>query len=301
MATLRDIQRRIRAVKNTRQITKAMKMVAAAKLRKAQQRMLELRPYADKMDDVIKSLAAGADTETHPLLAVRSPRVVEVVVMTSDKGLCGAFNSNILRAAGRLLTELAKTEVDSVSGGPIDIRISPFGKKAVSYYKRRETNTLESWSGLSGSISFRNAQDMANSVMERFISGEVDEVHIVYNEFVNVVKQEVKAVKLLPAAAPEASEREEKAAESADFIYEPTEEELLGQLLPKNIEVQVFRALLESQASEEAARMTSMENATKSANEMIDRLTLQYNKARQASITAELMDIVGGVEALKQG
>lgn len=295
MATLRDIQRRIRAVKNTRQITKAMKMVAAAKLRRAQTRMLELRPYADKMHDVIGSLAAGADRESHPLLSARPAKAVEMVVITGDRGLCGAFNSNILKAAEKLALELRKNEIDSVSGGPMKVSISTVGKKARDYYRRRG-GFENSWQGFSDRVTYGNAQEIAGYVIEKFVGGEVDEVHLVYNEFINVAQQAVRSVRLLPIVEEGAGER---AGERADFIYEPSEEELLDRLLPKNVEIQIYRALLESQASEQAARMTSMENATKSANEMIDKLTLQYNKARQASITAELMDIVGGVEALK--
>jgi F-type H+-transporting ATPase subunit gamma len=298
MATLRDIKRRIKAVQNTRQITKAMKMVAAAKLRKAQTRMLELRPYADKMGAVIQSLASGADRESHPLLAVRKPRVVEVLVMSSDRGLCGAFNANVLRAAGRLVADLEQNEVDSVQGGGLTVRISAVGKKAVNYFKRRNVELRKTWLGLSGgSITYANAQEVSRDVIEKFVSEEADEIHILYNEFVNAARQEVVSRKLLPLTQ---FELREEVGERADFIYEPSEEAILDQLLPKNVEIQIYRALLESQASEEAARMSAMENATKASNEMIDTLTLQYNKVRQASITAELMDIVGGVEALKK-
>ncbi|MEJ2253577.1 MAG: ATP synthase F1 subunit gamma [Nitrospirota bacterium] len=299
MATLRDIQRRIRAVKSTRQITRAMKMVSAAKLRRAQGRMLELRPYADKMQSVIEGLAARTKEEAHPLLAVRPRHNVEVLVITSDRGLCGAFNTNILRSASALMAELGKEEVNSVSGGPVDAGVSVVGKKARDYYRRRRIEVSNTWVGLSGKISFREAQQIAAGMTSRFIEGDLDEVYMVYNEFVNVIRQQVRAVKLLPMAAGEEAAGVAEAGPAAGYIYEPSEELLLDALLPKNVEVQVYRALLESQASEEAARMSAMENATKSANEMIEKLTLQYNKARQATITAELMDIVGGVEALK--
>lgn len=289
MATLRDIKRRIRAVQNTRQITKAMKMVAAAKLRKAQSRMLELRPYADKMNAVISSLARGTEHEAHPLLNFRPREAVEVLVLTSDRGLCSAFNTNILRAASRLVDDLRGQGFEKVS-------VSIIGKKAKDYYKRRNIVPRRAWTGFSGKLSYANAQEVANDIIESYLNETVDEVHLVYNEFKNVVQQKVVTARLLPMAPPEAVEG---GAEPVDFIYEPSEKALLERLLPKNVEVQIFRALLESQASEEAARMTAMENATKSANEMIDSLTLQYNKARQASITKELMDIVGGVEALK--
>lgn len=291
MATLRDIKRRIRAVQNTRQITKAMKMVAAAKLRKVQGRMLELRPYADKMSEVISGFACWCEKEAHPLLNSRPRQNVEVLVLTSDRGLCGAFNTNIMRAATRLTSDLREQGFEGVS-------ISVIGKKAVDYYKRRNVPLRKSWMGFSGKLSYANAQIVANDIIENYINETIDEVHLVYNMFVNVAKQEIATMRLLPIAP----EKEEAKAEGypTDFIYEPSLEVLLEQLLPKNVEIQIFRALLESQASEEAARMTAMENASKSANEMIDRLTLQYNKARQATITKELMDIVGGVEALKE-
>ncbi len=297
MATLRDIQRRIKAVKNTRQITSAMKMVAAAKLRKAQGRMMDLRPYSDKMHSVISNLARGADLEINPLLARRSVKVVEVLVLTSDRGLCGAFNTNIMKAAEALVDEISRNEVDTVSGGQVRINVSVVGKKASDYYRRRNVEMANAWLGFSGRLTYGNAQEVAQSIIERYSSAEIDAVYMVYNMFRNVVSQNVTVSKLLPIEAADISE--EGAEQAADYIYEPSEQALFDRLLPKNVEIQIYRALLESQASEEAARMTAMENATKAANEMIESLTLQYNKARQAAITAELMDIVGGVEALK--
>lgn len=296
MATLRDIQRRIKAVKNTRQITKAMKMVAAAKLRKFQNKMLNLRPYADKMATVINSLATGQEQKSHPLLAKRPAKVVSVLVLTSDRGLCGAFNTNALKATTRLAAELGRREADTVSGGPLAVNICTVGRKARDYFKFKSIQTHKTWTGLSGNLSYDHARDIAGQVMQEYIEEKTDEVYLIYNSFKNMAQQEVRTVKMLPAEPVEA---EGTVAHAKDFIFEPSEDQILSDLLPKNVEVQVFRALLESQASEEAARMTAMENATKSANEMIGRLTLQYNKARQASITGELMDIVGGVEALK--
>jgi F-type H+-transporting ATPase subunit gamma len=297
MATLRDIQRRIKAVTNTRQITKAMKMVAAAKLRKAQQRMLEMRPYADKMYSVIANLAAGTEQEAHPLLIQRPRKNAEVLVLTSDRGLCGAFNSNIMKATTKYIDELGtEAKEDAVSTEGLEVSISTVGRKAVDYCKRRDIGIRNSWTGISGNISFENAQDIAGDIIQNYLDGNLDEIYIVYNEFKNVVQQIVRVVKLLPTEA-HADDADE--SQAVDFIYEPSKEQLLDDLLPKNVEIQIFRALLESQASEEAARMSAMENATQAATEMIDSLTLKYNKARQASITAELMDIVGGVEALK--
>ena len=288
MPTLRDIKRRIRAVNNTRQITKAMKMVAAAKLRKSQTRMLEMRPYADKMNAVLRSLARGAESAAHPLLAFRPRKTIEVLVITSDRGLCGAFNSNILKTAQKVVAEMRKDNFEVV--------FSVIGKKAADFCKRRNMPVRGSWTGLSGRVTYPHAQEVANDIIENYIGETVDEVVLIYNEFKSVISQQVSVKRLLPLVSPETEEESEPAM---DFLYEPSQEEIFNVLLPKNVEIQIFRALLESQASEEAARMTAMGNATKNADDMVGNLTLQYNKARQASITKELMDIVGGVEALK--
>ncbi|RPI37274.1 MAG: ATP synthase F1 subunit gamma [Nitrospiraceae bacterium] len=288
MATLRDIKRRIKAVQSTSKITKAMKMVSAAKFRKAQQRMFELRPYAERMGNILSSLAGGAEGEIHPLLAVRPRKNVEVLVITSDRGLCGAFNTNILKAGTKHIAELKKEG--------FEVGISCVGRKARDYFKRRNVELKSSWTGISGKISYANAQEIAGNIIEKYTDETVDEVIVIYNEFKSAIAQKVVIAKLLPLAPIEASE---EALPVYNFIYEPTKQEIFSRLVPKNVEIQIFRALIESQASEEAARMAAMENATKSANDMISSLTLQYNKARQATITKELMDIVGGVEALK--
>ncbi len=292
MATLRDIQKRIKAVHSTQKITKAMKMVAAAKLKKVQTRMLDLRPYADKMHDVLTSLARGADRESHPLLAFRPRKTVEVVVVTSDRGLCGAFNTNILKAAQECIDDYKKEG--------FEVSISTVGKKARDYFKRREVPVRNSWTGISGNVRFANAEEIANDLKENYINAEIDEVTVVYNAFKSMVAQTVTTAKLLPLSAEESGE--EGAApdsETADFIYEPSMGAIFDRLIPRNVDIQIYRGLLESSAAEEAARMSAMENATQSCDEMVSRLTLQYNKARQATITGELMDIVGGVEALK--
>jgi F-type H+-transporting ATPase subunit gamma len=288
MATLRDIKRRIKAVQSTSKITKAMKMVAAAKFRRAQQRMFELRPYAERMSEVLSRMAADLDAETHPLLAVRPRKNVEVLVITSDRGLCGAFNTNIQKAAVQYIADL-RAEGFNVS-------ISSVGRKAKDYLKRRNIEPRNSWSGISGRVSYANAQEIAADIIENYTNEAVDEVIVVYNEFKSVIAQKVVVARLLPLAAIEIAK---ETLPVFDIVYEPSKEEIFSSLVPKNVEIQIFRALLESQASEEAARMSAMENATKSANEMISKLSLQYNKARQASITKELMDIVGGVEAMK--
>ena len=288
MATLRDIKRRIKAVQSTSKITKAMKMVSAAKFRRAQQRMFELRPYAERMSTILSGLAGGAEGEMHPLLVVRPRKNIEVLVITSDRGLCGAFNTNILKAATRYIAELQREG--------FEVMVSCVGRKAKDYFKRRGVELKNAWTGVSGKISYANAQEAAGAIIEEYTDETVDEVIVVYNEFKSVIAQKVVVTRLLPLAPIAASE---DSLPVYNFIYEPSKQEIFTRLVPKNVEIQIFRALLESQASEEAARMTAMENATKSANEMITNLTLQYNKARQATITKELMDIVGGVEALK--
>jgi F-type H+-transporting ATPase subunit gamma len=288
MATLRDIKRRIKAVQSTSKITKAMKMVAAAKFRRAQQRMFEMRPYADRMNTILSSLAGGAAGESHPLLVVRPRKNIEVLVLTSDRGLCGAFNTNILKAAAKYMKELQNDD--------FTVSVSAVGRKARDYYKRRNVDLRKVWTGISGKISYANAQEIAAEIIENYTNETVDEVVLIYNEFKSAIAQKVVITKLLPMAPIQGTE---EALPVFNYVFEPSRGEIFSQLLPKNVEIQIFRALLESQASEEAARMAAMENATKAANEMIDSLTLQYNKARQASITKELMDIVGGVEALK--
>lgn len=290
MPGLKEIRKRIGSVKSTKQITKAMKMVAAAKFRKAQTRIIELRPYADKMNSVLSSLAGTVETG-HPLLEVRPRKKIEILVLTSDKGLCGAFNTNIMKAAIKLFKD---TQAEG-----IEVSVSSIGKKGTDLFRRRGIALRKSWTGISGRISYYNAQEIAKDIIENYINETFDEVVLVYNEFRSAVVQKVSVVRLLPLA-PVKPEEAGKQEDTIDFLYEPSQQAIFDNLLPKNLEIQVYRALLESQASEEAARMTAMENATKAADDMIANLTLQYNKARQASITKELMDIVGGVEALKQ-
>jgi F-type H+-transporting ATPase subunit gamma len=287
MATLKDIKRRITSIKSTAKITRAMKMVSAAKLRKAQERMFALRPYSDKMREVLSSLAQPGGQDVHPLLQVRPREKIEVLILTSDKGLCGAFNTNVTKEGVKL--------IDAMQSDGFELSISTIGRKARGYFDRRKVTLRQAWTGLSGRITYTSAQDIARDLIESFVDETFDEVYLVYNEFKSIASQRVTQVRLLPIGEVEHDESRER----KDILFEPSEEEIFSRLLPKSMEIQVFRAMLESQASEEAARMTAMENATKNAEDMIDRLTLEYNKARQASITKELMDIVGGAEALK--
>ncbi|MBI5189790.1 MAG: ATP synthase F1 subunit gamma [Nitrospirae bacterium] len=289
MASLRDIQRRIRSVKNTQQITKAMKAVSASKLKKAQAAMMAARPYANKLVSVIGSLAARTSRENHPLLAVRGSRRVEFVILTSDRGLCSSFNTNILKRTVALYAE-KKAE-------NCDITLNVIGRKGRDFLKRREYEMRKDWTGISGHLSYSHAAMIAQEVMENYVNAEVDEVYLIYNEFKSAMTQTVITAKLLPIEPPETSSDASDA--SGDYMYEPNAETVLETLLPKYAEFQLFRALLESEASELGARMSAMDSASTNAKEMISKLTLKYNKARQAAITKELMEIIGGAEALK--
>jgi F-type H+-transporting ATPase subunit gamma len=291
MATLRDIRRRIRSVESTQKITRAMKLVAASKLRRAQERIVSARPYAVKMAELLSSLVRRAEGEAHPLLARRPATRKRLVIITADKGLCGAFNSNILRASPAFLREQGETSVTLVV----------VGKKARDFYRRRQWEVKSEMLGFFDRLAYSHAEELAGGLMQEYLGGEMDEVHLMYNEFRSVAVQRVKREQLLPiesAAASEGAGGTEGA--TGDYIYEPSPEAILAALLPRHVTTQVYRALMESVAGEYGARMTAMEAATKNAKEMISVLSIQYNKARQERITKELLDIVGGAEALRQ-
>ena len=290
MATLRDIQRRIRSVQSTQKITRAMKLVAAAKLRRAQERILAARPYAGKMGELLGNLvsAAGSDGAPHPLLEQREGPRRQVVIITADKGLAGAFNSNVIRRALEFVRQSNVTEVTLVM----------VGRKARDFFRRRQWSIKRDLVGFWDQLAYSHASGLADYFMQQYLDGEVDEVHLIYNEFRSVVVQRPVREQLLPI--PRKAEGEANAA-AVDYIYEPDPRAILDELLPRHVRTQVFRALMESLAGEYGARMTAMEAATKNAKEMIDVLTIQFNKARQDKITKELLDIVGGAEALKQG
>jgi F-type H+-transporting ATPase subunit gamma len=291
MATLRDIRRRIRSVESTQKITRAMKLVAAAKLRRAQERIVSARPYAVKMAELLSSLVRRAEGEAHPLLVRRPAARKRLVIITADKGLCGAFNSNILRASLAFLREQGETSVTLVV----------VGKKARDFYRRRQYEIKSEMLGFFDRLAYSHAQELAGGLMQEYLSGEVDEVHLIYNEFRSVAVQRVKREQLLPIESAEAGEGQGGTEGAAgDYIYEPSPEAILAALLPRHVTTQVYRALMESVAGEYGARMTAMEAATKNAKEMISVLSIQYNKARQERITKELLDIVGGAEALRQ-
>jgi F-type H+-transporting ATPase subunit gamma len=288
MATLRDIQRRIRSVQSTQKITKAMKLVAASKLRRAQERIMAARPYTIKMGELLSGLVGRTEGDAHPLLARRTTGRKRLVVITADKGLCGAFNSNILRASLAFLREQ----------GNVDVTLVVVGRKARDFYRRRSWQVKSEMLGFFDRLAYSHAQELANELMQSYLAEEVDEVSLMYNEFRSVAVQRVKRQQLLPIEA-EAAEPGHSTA-GGDYIFEPSPDAILASLLPRHVTTQVFRALMESVAGEYGARMTAMESASKNAKEMIDVLTIQYNKARQERITKELLDIVGGAEALRQ-
>jgi F-type H+-transporting ATPase subunit gamma len=288
MATLRDIRRRIRSVQSTQKITRAMKLVAAAKLRRAQDRIIAARPYALKMGELMANLVSRTESERHPLLARRVSGRKRLVIVTADKGLCGAFNSNILRASLQFLRQ----------GGDVDMTLVVVGKKARDFYRRRQWTVKSEMLGFFDQLAYAHAQELAGQLIASYLDEEVDEVHLMYNEFRSVAVQRVTRQQLLPIEA--VAHAGDGAGAPTDYIYEPSPEAILAALLPRHVITQVFRALMESVAGEHGARMTAMESATKNAKEMIDLLSIQYNKARQERITKELLDIVGGAEALRQ-
>jgi F-type H+-transporting ATPase subunit gamma len=293
MATLRDIQRRIRSVQSTQKITRAMKLVAAAKLRRAQERILSARPYATKMAELLGNLVTGQGTDgaVHPLLEQREGPRRQIVIISADKGLAGAFNSNILRRSLEFVRASNVTEVTLVV----------VGRKARDFYRRRQWTIKRDMIGFWDKLAYGHAQELADYFMQQYLAGDVDEVHLIYNEFRSVAVQRPVRVQLLPIPKTEETTPATGPEATVDYIFEPSPEAILGDLLPRHVRMQVYRALMESLAGEYGARMTAMEAATKNAKEMIDILTIQYNKARQEKITKELLDIVGGAEALRQG
>ena len=294
MPSLKAIRNRIASVKSTQKITRAMKLVAAARLRRAQDAIVGARPYADALWEAIIEVAVRAGPESHPLLDPRPPERVAVIALTSDRGLAGGFNANIFRAVQRFADEKTK-------GGPVrELSLEVVGKKGRDYFRRRTLKIRHEFPGASGDTAEARARELALTAVQAFRDGQVDAVYLAYNEFKSAIQQRVQVEQLLPVV-PEPGEttKADAAGGRIDFLYEPDKQQLLDALLPLYVQSQLYRALLESIASEFGARMTAMESATKNAKEAIARYTLQYNRARQAAITKELMEIVGGAEALK--
>ena len=294
MPNLLDIRRRIKSIKNTQQITKAMKMVSAAKLKRAQDRVITARPFANKMTEVMASLAARTDEDFHhPLLDARGDERYLLVLVTADKGLCGAFNTNLIKAAGAFIKAHPGKQIEIVA----------VGRKGRDFFRRRNVSLTGEYLGLTGKgrVEFSEALEVAHDVIERFTSDEdIDKAFIIYNEFKSVIQQRVVTEQLLPVARETPSEETAggQAVNLVDYIYEQEPSEIFSKLLPRLVETQIFRALLESVASEQGARMTAMDSASKNARELIDSLTLNMNRIRQAAITNEIIEIVSGAAAL---
>jgi F-type H+-transporting ATPase subunit gamma len=286
MATLKAIRKRISSIRNTQQITKAMKMVSAAKLRRAQEAAVQARPYADKMIELLKNLSARVPREAHPLLKAREEHKIDLVLFTSDRGLCGGYNANLIRAAESFTRR---------EGSGKEINLVLVGRKGADHFRRRRAQIADRHVNVLATPAEELASVIAEKVIERFIKGETDAVYILYSHFRSALSQVPTLQKLLPVAVSETENPEQL----TEYLYEPGVEALLASLLPRVAEVAIFRALLEATASEHGARMTAMDSATSNASKMMGSLTLQMNRARQASITRELMEIVGTAEALK--
>jgi len=292
MASLRDVNNKIGAVKKTKQITKAMNMVASAKLRGAQDRIERFRPYADKFYEMLGDLASKADEAAHPLLEVREEvKTVGIMLVTSDRGLCGSFNTNLISTA--LKTAQAK------AGEGKEVKFFCVGRRGRDVVRKSEYELAYEVVGEMGGFDFSLANGLGMEVINAYLNGDVDEIVLIYGQFVSMGRQVPEKLTLLPIASEEAAEGDEGQGGASEYIYEPDVEGLLAELLPRFIKVQVYRGLLDTSCSEHAARMTAMDNATRACDDMVERLTLIYNKTRQAAITTELMDIVGGAEALK--
>jgi len=291
MASLKDIKDKIQGVSKTKQITRAMNMVAASKLKSAQSKMENFRPYAEKFMEVLNSVALRVNPDMHPLLAVREPKKVRIICMTSDRGLCGGFNSNVMRAVEGFIRHRSK-EGQEVS-------VVAVGRKGRDYF-RKKANMVGQHADVFKQFDISLADSIGRELISSFIDGEYDELHIAYNEFRNIAIQRPKIDRLLPMKSVDSAE-EIAPERKLGYIYEPAEEILIEKFLPTYVRVMIFRALLETSAGENGARMVAMDNATINCEEMIGDLSLKYNKARQQAITAELMDIVGGTEALSKG
>lgn len=285
MANLKDIKKRIGSLKNTSQITKAMKMVSAAKLRRAQEAIVAGRPYADKMQSVLSNLSAGVDSSANPLLEVREVTKVGVILFTSDRGLCGGFNGNLIKKMEKVAAgELAGKEVS----------YSFYGKKGKEYFKRRGVEAVIANNTAPAGKGYDLSLEMSSSVIDAYVSGDIDELYLIYGKFESAMTQTPVIEKLLPIVSEEKSDD----ADSVDFLFEPDAVGLLERLIPKYVASQLYRAVLETAASEHGARMSAMDSASKNASEMIGDLTVQYNRVRQAAITTDLMDIINGAQAV---
>ena len=290
MPSLLDMRRRIKSVKNTQQITKAMKMVAAAKLKRATDRVTAARPFAVKMSEVLSQLSSNVSDFSHPLLDERGDEKYLIVLVTADKGLCGGFNANLVKATQKFLKENSDKNAEMI----------PVGRKGRDFFRRREIRFVEEYIGLTGSgqVVHSDAMEIADKIIKTFTEDEtIDKVFLVFTQFKTVLTQEVKVEQLLPIPKIEQEETADKDAQQAEYLYEQPAAEIFGKLLPKQVETQIYRAMLESVASEQGSRMTAMDAASKNAGELIDSLTLNMNRIRQAAITKEIIEVVSGATA----
>ncbi|MDN5288228.1 MAG: atpG [Mucilaginibacter sp.] len=291
MANLKEVRNRITSVSSTQQITKAMKMVSAAKLKRATNAIVQLRPYANKLKELLANLSASLEDGSSPYLQEREPVRVLVVVVSSNRGLAGAFNANVIKTANNLIAEKYSKQLQAGN-----VSIVAIGKKSQEYYQRRKYNVIGNNNDLYLDLNFENASKITESIMEGFVNGDYDRVELVYNHFRNAAVQYLIAEQLLPVPKPE--KQDEVKTANVDYILEPSQEEIVAQLIPKNIKIQLYRAVLDSNASEHGARMTAMDKATENAGDLLKALKLAYNQARQAAITTELTEIVSGAAAL---
>lgn len=298
MANLKEVKNRIVSVSSTQQITSAMKMVAAAKLKRAQDRITQMRPYSEKLTGILQSVTAGVDDAGENSYGeVRDKKKALIVVVTSDRGLCGAFNSNIFKATLALIDEKYSATEDRTK---VDVDIMPLGKKAYEYFKKRGFSMASDHYEIFGNLSFETAKAAAEFAMKSFAEGNYDEVQLVYNEFKNVATQILRKEQFLPVVSASKDEIKEQKTPGAglDYIYEPSVQYIVEELIPKSLRIQFYKSVLESNASEHGARMTAMSQATDNAGDLLKELKLTYNRSRQAAITTEILEIVGGAEAL---
>jgi len=287
MATLREIRRRIASVRSTQHITKAMKMVSAAKLRRAQEKIIATRPYARKMQELLRKLVVKTDGDQHPLLLKRVGTRILIIVVTADRGLCGAFNSNLIR--------YTEQTVRSMNSGPV--MLMTIGRKGAEYFSQRGYEIFAKKINLFNTLEFSDAQEIIDPAVEAYLERRFDRIDVIYNEFKSALQQNVVCEQILPFTQEEGDNQD---SSQVEFLYEPARVEILTSMIPKYLNIQMWKVLLESNAAEQGARMTAMENATENAEEMLGHLSLTYNRARQAAITKEISEIVGGAEALKE-
>jgi len=293
MANLKEVRNRIASVSSTQQITKAMKMVSAAKLKRATNAIVALRPYAGKLKELLANLSASLEDGSSPYLAEREPNKVLIIVVNSNRGLAGAFNANAIKTANILIEEKYSSQLQAGN-----VSIVAIGKKAQEYYTRRKYNVIGNNNDVYLDLNFLNVSKITESIMEGFVKGDYDRVELVYNQFRNAAMQILIAEQLLPVPKAEKTEAEKTSGVQVDYILEPSQEAIVEQLIPKNIKIQVYKAVLDSHASEHGARMTAMDKATDNAGDLLKALKLSYNQARQAAITTELTEIVSGAAAL---